>query len=85
MKYDYDSDTGLMYCARIDAWFELDTEVERTSEQKRKAAIMFKEKQEMEDLQDDSDFLESPEIWSGRNYGTADHPKYLTPAGNNYF
>ena len=45
----------------------------------------YVKKKEMEDLQDDSDFLDSPEIWSGRNYGTADHTKYLTSAGNNYF
>lgn len=37
----------------------------------------------MEELCEHSDFLDSPEIWMGYNYGTSDNPRYITPEGNN--
>ncbi len=70
----YDQDIGLLYCDKLDAWFEV-TDNERTAEQKVNAEIMYKQREEMDKLEEEE---EDPNLWTGYNYGTADNQRYLT-------
>ena len=82
MKFDYDPETGLDYCATVGEYF---LSGEQTEEQKLKAKIKFEHEREMAELEEDSDFLESPEIWNGYNYGTEDNPIYKTAEGKWFY
>ena len=59
----------------MDLWFEVDGQ-DRTDEQKANATIMYKQREEMEDLVENT--VDSPELWSGYNYGTTENPRYIT-------